>query len=755
MRKYSTITLSILALILLLLSVSIRAEENKQSERRKIFAQYLRFASMVKGGTIQPHWMADGNCFWFAEGEPYSTIIFKVDPVANTKEPLFDTERLRRALTPVLGHEPPYKGLPFSKFTFVDGEKTVEFTVEKKEFKCQLDTYEISQILPQSQKERERFIPRIAHKGMFGGDAPVMEILSPDKRWFLGVEDYNLCLRSTYDGRIESLTDCGVKDYEWMIGMFEWAYASASWSPDSFKVAATKMDSRHVLKIPIVHWLKHTEEVEYRNYVKCGKPMPKAELYVIDILSKKKVKIETGDPENMFLSILSWRPDGSEMILARMDREFKRVDLMVANPSSGATRTILTETSETFLAEDTPYYYPVDENRFIWKSERDGWAHLYLYDLNGNLLRRLTSGTYPVIRVAAVDAKNNWVYFLAHGTERLYDTHLYRIALKGRGLARLTEAPGQHCIQYSPSKQFFLDTHSSLDRPPVVELKNADGSLVQTVSEANIDALEPLKRVPPEEFIVKAADGKTDLYGVIFKPSDFDPNKKYPVIDALYGGPQVSVVPHNYFLTDGFVGTLAQAMAQLGYIVVNVDARGTPGRGKTFQDVVYQNFGKNEIPDHVATLKQLAAERPYMDMDRVGVYGGSWGGYFTTRAMLLAPDIYDVGVATYPVYDLYNHWAYLERWMGMPQNNREGYEYGSSHRLADQLKGKLLMVHGTIDVNAHFSATINMIERFVRAGRPYDLIILPEQDHSLHGQSQKYWLDSMVNYFLEHLPPTQ
>jgi len=755
MRKYSTASLSILVLILLFLSIPIRAEVNKHSERRKIFDQYLRFASMVKGGTIQPHWMADGNSFWYAEGAPDATVILKVDPAADTKEPLFDSERLRRALTPVLGHEPPYKGLPFSKFAFVDGEKAVKFTVEKKEFKCRLDTYEINQIPPQSQKERERFIPRIAHKGMFGGDAPVMEILSPDKRWFLGVKDYNLCLRSTYDGRIEPLTDCGVKDYEWMIGMFEWAYASASWSPDSFKAAVTKMDSRHVLKIPIVHWLKPTEEVEYRNYVKCGKPMPKAELYVIDILSKKKVKIETGDPENMFLSILGWRPDSSEIILARMDREFKRVDLMVANPSSGATRTILTETSETFLAEDTPYYFPVDENRFIWKSERDGWAHLYLYDLKGNLLRRLTSGTYPVIRVAAVDAKNNWVYFLAHGTEHLYDTHLYRIALKGRGLARLTEAPGQHSIQFSPSKQFFLDAHSSLDRPPVVELKNADGTLVQTVSEANIDTLEPLKRVPPEEFIVKAADGETDLYGVIFKPCDFDPNKKYPVIDALYGGPQVSVVPHNYFLTDGFVGTLAQAMAQFGYIVVNIDARGTPGRGKAFQDVAYKNFGKNEIPDHVAALKQLAAERPYMDMDRVGVYGGSWGGYFTIRAMLLAPDIYDVGVATYPVYDLYNHWAYLERWMGMPQNNREGYEYGSSHRLADKLKGKLLMIHGTIDVNAHFSATINMMERFVRAGKPYDLIILPEQDHSLHGQSRQYWLDSMVNYFLEHLPPTQ
>jgi len=753
MRKPIITLVSVLSLILFIVLAPALGVEERQSEREKMFQEYLKFPSLVKGGHVQPHWMADGNSFWYAEGAPEATVIYKVDPMANTKEPLFDTPRLRQALASIIGHEPPYKGLPFSKFTFVSGEKAVKFAIEKKEFKCRFDTYEITSILPQSAKEKARFVPRIVHKGMYGGDASVLEKLSPDKRWFLGASDHDLYLRSTYDGRTEPLTDDGIKDHEWMIGMFEWAYAGASWSHDSFKVAVTKMDSRHVLKIPIVHWLKPTEEVEYRNYVKSGKPMPQAEIYIIDILSKKKIKVDTGDPEDKYFNIIGWRPDGSEMLFARSDREFKQMDLMAADPSTGSTRIILTEVTDTFLGEDIPYTFLGDGKRFIWRSERDGWAHLYLYDLDGNLLGRLTSGTYPVIRVIAVDEKSGWVYFTAHPEDRPYDTHLYRIGLKGRGLARLTEEPGQHSIRLSPSKQFFLDTHSSLDRPPVVELKKADGTPLQILSEANIEALEPLKRVPPEEFIVKAADGETDLYGVIYKPYDFDPNKKYPVIDALYGGPQVSVVPHNYFLTDGFVGPLGQAMAQFGYIVVNVDARGTPERGKAFQDVVYRNFGKNEIPDHVAALRQLAAERPYMDMDQVGVYGGSWGGYFTARAMLLAPDVYHVGVATYPVYDLYNHWNYLERWMGLPQNNREGYEYGSSHRLADKLKGKLLMIHGTIDVNAHFSATINMIERFVRAGKPYDLIILPEQDHSLHGQSRKYWLDSMVKYFLEHLPP--
>ena len=753
MRKSRRAALFIFGLAACFLITSTRAQEQKQPEREEMFLKYLSFASLVKGGTVEPHWMADGNSFWYAEGVPDATVVYKVDPAANTKEPLFDTERLRRALAPLLGHELPYKGLPFDDFSFIDGEQAIRFRVEDEEYTCRLETYGITPVAPLASLEKERLVPLIAHKAMFGGDAHVMEMLSPDKRWFLGVDGHNLCLRSTLDGRSEPLTDDGTEDYEWMIGMFEWAYAGAIWSPDSFKVAATKVDSRHVLKIPIVHWLKPREEVEFRNYVKCGNPMPRAEIYIVDILSKKKIKVETGNSEDRFFTILGWRPDGSEVIFTRSDREFKRLDLMAADPSSGATRTILTETANTFLGEDIPYHFLEDGKHLIWKSERDGWAHLYLYDLDGNLLRRLTNGNFPVIQVVAVDQESGWVYFTAHAEERLYDTHLYRVSLEGKGFARLTEKPGQHSVEFSPSLQFFLDTHSSISRPPVVELKKADGSLLQTVSEANTEGLTSLKRIPPEEFVVKAADGETVLYGVLFKPYDFDPAKKYPVIDAIYGGPQVSAVPKNFQLTDGFMGIMAQAMAQLGYIVFVVDARGTPERGKAFQDVVYRNFGKNEIPDHVAALKALAAERPFMDLGRVGIFGGSWGGYFTVRAMLLAPEVYRVGVATYPVYDLYNHWAYLERWMGLPQNNREGYEYGSSHRLADKLQGKLLMVHGTIDVNAHFGATMNMVDRLVRAGKPYDLIVLPEQDHSLQGHGRKYWVDALRRYFLEHLPP--
>ncbi len=310
-------------------------------------------------------------------------------------------------------------------------------------------------------------------------------------------------------------------------------------------------------------------------------------------------------------------------------------------------------------------------------------------------------------------------------------------------------------IQFAPSKEFFLDTHSSTSRPPAVELRRADGTLLQTLSRANIDALEEeLKWRPPEEFVVRAADGKTDLYGLLFKPYDFDPNKKYPVIEYIYAGPQVNLWPWTFTIdAQPLMARIPPALAQLGFIVFGLDARGTPQRGKELQDVVYGNFGRYEIPDHVAALKQLAEERPYIDLSRVGIYGYSWGGYFTIRALLLAPDVYHVGVAGGAGVDASagGHESYL----GLPQKNKEGYEYASNLRLARNLKGKLLILHGTSDRNARFSQAMKMVEALIQAGKPYDLLIFPGKNHfnARVGTSGRYMREAIRRYFQEHLKP--
>ncbi len=732
-------------------------DSTRRAEREAMYYRYLEFASYVKGGSVQAHWMADGSSFWYAEGAPANTLIYKINPSANTKTPLFDTARLRKALTPLLGHEPPYKGLPFEEFTFVDGEKAVKFAVENKEFILQLDSYTIARAPAVSEEERSQAVPRVVRKAADPFSGPdLMEVLSPDRRWFAGVKDHNLYLRSTSDGRSVQLTTDGIKDYEWSL-------EGAKWSPDSLRLLVRKVDSRKVPKIPIVQYLKPRAEVEWVPYAMAGGPIEEYELFIVDVLSKRQIRLATGDePIDYFFINPGWRPEGSELLFQKMYRGYKKLELMAASPQTGATRVVLTETQKTFLiglerfAQQRLLSLLQDGKRFIWISDRDGWRHLYLYDLNGKLIRRLTEGAFPVVRVVGVDEKAGWIYFAAHGNQqRPYDTHLYRVNMEGKEFTRLTEASGQHDIQLAPSKQFFLDTHSSVDRPPITELRQADGTLLQIVSKANIDALKELKWNPPEEFVVKAADGKTDLYGVLFKPYDFDPNKKYPVIEVIFAGPQSSVVPKT-FTFDVSRGepiyVQAPALAQLGFIVFVVDGRGTPERGKAFQDATYGNIGRLEIPDHVAALKQLAEKRSYMDLSRAGILGHSFGGYFTIRAMLLASDVYHVGIASAPVGELHVHWAGTEAYMDLPQNNKAGYEYASNLRLAGNLKGKLLLIHGTSDDAALFSDTIKMVEALIRAGKPYDLIVLPEKGHA-SSRLSVYWRESVRRYFQEHLKP--
>jgi len=763
--KYSWILVLSVTLIL----PSAFAQNTKTAEREAMFYKYMGFAGMVKGGLIEAHWMADGNSFWYAEGEPDNTAIYKIDPVANTKEPLFDTERLRDALTPLLGHEPPYKGLPFATFSFLDQSETaIKFNVEKREFICSFDDFSIKPAPVLSEAEKERMIPRFVRKGIMDGLPPVMEVLSPDRQWFLGTKDCNLYLRSTYDGRCEPLTCDGVEFQEWDIQVGFWPENSLNWSPDSQKVVAAKVDTRGVHRLPVVHWLKQKEEVEWIPYPKTGGKMPFLELYVVDIFSKKKVKIDTGDVPDQNLSAVGWLPDGSEYIFVRTDRPRKNLELIAADPEKGSSRVILTETSDTFLSSTwgANIKFIDGGSKFLWIAERDNWAHLYLYDIQGNLIRRLTRGSFPVVRVVTVDEEEGWIYFTAHAESSLYDTHLYRVDMQGKNFKRLTEAPGQHDlsiylsvlgmlkgegVRFSPSMEFFLDSHSSTDNPPATELRKADGTLVREISGANIDALQALNWSPPEEFVVKADDGQTDIYGILYKPYDFDSSKKYPVIDNIYNGPQTTWVPRTF--TDARLVS-AQALAQLGFIVFQVDGRGTTDRSKEFQDVVYRNFGRNEIPDHVAALKQLAAKRPYMDLGRVGIYGASFGGYMTLRAMLLASDVYHVAVSAAPVVDLYDIGAgSAEGYMGLIENNKEGYEYASSVNKASNLKGKLLLIHGTNDVNAPFSATMKMVEAFIRAGKPFDLLVLPEQSHWVRGKSAIFRLEAQRKYFQEHLKP--
>ncbi len=763
MLKWSqaAVALVVAASATLFAPTSVQSQESLDPERDLMYARYMAIPSLIKGGVICPdvgalggaacavNWMADGQSFWFAEGQPDQTVIYRTDPAARTTEPLFDVERLREALTPLLGHEPPYQGLPFDAFTFVgEGERAVRFEVNDRHFELDLDDYSVTARPPAEAEAAARAAPRQLREGFTSGAPPVMEIPSPDGRWLLGDKDHDLWVRAAFDGREHRVMDDGEEDYAWSV-------EGAVWAPDGARVAAMKVDTRRMERVPILHWLKQTEEVEYAPYAKAGNPLPRQELHIVDVAGRRAIQVDVGE-EDQLLSPVGWLPDGSAYLFLRMLRTYQTLHLMAADPATGETRVVLEETQPTFIKGigTTPSWRSLarplaDGERFLWISERDGWDHIYLYGMDGQLIRRLTEGQWPVLGIVHVDEAAGWVYFNAHREERVYDTHLYRVSLDGGDVARLTEEEGQHGTAVSPNGAYFVDTHSSTSRPPRTDVRTTAGDFAYTVTQADVSALDELGWTPPEEFVAKAADGETDLYGLLYKPHDFDPANKYPVIDYIYNGPFISWVPKTF--TDGR-GISQAALAQLGFVVFMVDGRGTTERGKAFQDVAYRNFGRNEIPDHRAAMEHAAATRPWMDLERVGIHGGSWGGYMTVRGLLLEPDFYDVGVAVNGVYDIHDQNAYaIEPYMGRPWQNPEGFEYGSSLRLADQLKAKLLLMHGTSDVNATFSATMKLVEALIRAGKPHDLIVVPEQPHWFTGQSAQFTDDARRRYFQEHL----
>jgi len=706
--------------------------------RLALYRQALDFPDLVRGGAVEPHWLPDGTGFWYEAdgggGEGEGTAIYGVDPATGAKERL---------------SAPP--------------------------------------------DEEPRPEPRVIRPSLFPGFPPVREIPSPDGRWFLTERDSNLWLRAADpgDGReaengedgLRRLTDDGAPDFHWKVVQDE-LWMRARWSPDGSRVLAIKEDRRGVDREPVVHWLERTPTVEWVPLPKSGRPLARTELWVIEVATGARVRIALGEAD-VYQAPVGWLPSGIFLLTA--ERDFGAVRLLAVDPLTGAVRTVIEERSPTFVKNlslnpgweeiatlvptGVPGVVPGADGpaRIVWQSERDGWDHLYLYDLEGNLIRRLTAPEdprqpWPVIRVVGVapgsgNQEPGWVYFTAHAEPgRPYDTHLYRVGLDGSGFARLTAAQGEHDVQLSPSRQVFLDTHSTLDRPPRTELRRTDGTLVAALEEADVSGLEALGFRPPEAFTVKAADGTTDLHGVLYLPWWLDPGSTeesaLPLVEDLYAGP--FRVHHQRRFTSGssWRGTYPQALAQLGFAVVSLDGRGTPERGKAFQDHIWRRFGQVEIPDHAAALRSLAVERPYLDLDRVGAFGGSWGAYMTVRALLTAPELYRVGVAANGVYDFVDHGATgLEGYLGLPEDNPKGYAAGSSLTLADRLEGQLLLMHGTADINATFSATMKLVDALARAGKPYNLIVLPDQNHHYEGYALDYRKEAIRRHLQEHLKP--
>lgn len=539
----------------------------------------------------------------------------------------------------------------------------------------------------------------------------------------------------------------------------DWQIPKGGWSPDGRTLLVWRSDNRAVHTIPIVDYSDAIEKVSMVPYAKVGTPLPHQTLYAVEPATRRVAQLPSPEGET-YQWLAGWRPDGSEALVLQLSRDGKRLDLSAVDPHSGKTRLVVRdERPQSFVGGlDLAFadgwasqVVPLEDNRhFLWMSERDGWRHVYLYDYSGRLVRQVTKGDFPIHQVVGTTAEQHAILVFASAEKNApYDRLLYRVNLAGGPLQRLTADPGLHRIYPSPSGRYYIDGHSTRTQPRAWDVSAADGKTSFRYAEADAGALAQIHYAPPEAMTALAADGVTPLYGVLYKPWDFDPRKRYPVIDCIYGGPFTTAVPWS------FVGTseetrIAGALAQMGFIVMVLDARGTPGRGKAFQDANYGRIGQIEIPDHVAALRQAAATRPYMNMDRVGIYGHSWGGYFALRGMLTAPDFFKAGYAGAPG-ELEEEAIINEPYLGLRDKHPEAYRTGSNLLAAAQLRGTLRLMHGTSDTDAPLSTTMRMVDALIRADKPVELLIMPGQPHSPPEQARRYYYNDVRMFFLRAL----
>lgn len=681
-------------------------------------------------GLISLSWTPDAKGYFIFEDGTFK----RIDLATGEKSPLFDDAKLLAAVNALTGRQEGK--LFFSSFQFLDDGKRIQFSGFNKVFIYDLATGKLHSYEP------ERTVAGVRGRGY--GD-----VLSPDLRYRAFNRGYNLYIKDM-DGNETALTVDGCEDLR--NGFPDWVYPEELnqfqafwWSPDSKKIAFMQFDESPVAKYPIVHDVAPMPRYELQGYPVPGANNPIIRLFVVDVATKKLVRLETGDDLDVYLYRGQWTNDGREFTYHRLNRLQNRVEVFAADPATGKTRLVLRDEDPCYIDEQTDLDFLKDNQRFLWTSERSGWREIYLYGLDGKLLKQLTSARLPVLSILGIDEAGGWVYFTGaenNGTE----SHLYKVRLDGTGFTKMTKEPGMHMVSFAPGFAYYTDTFSNFDQPTKSTLCQADGKAVKVIGQAVAGKeFQALKLIKPEHFLFKSADGKYDLDELVYFPAHFDPKDKYPILLSVYGGPGSKGVSNTYKMTDG-----SQALAQLGFLVAVCDYRGVSGRGKNFQNLHYLKLGQVELEDHIAFVKALG-RRPYADTGRVGITGHSYGGYFTCLCLLKAPDIFQVGVAGAPVTDWRNYDSiYTERYMRRPQDNPEGYEKASCLTYAKNLKGKLFIHHGAVDDNVHPTNTIQLVQALLKENKAFDLMIYPEQQHGIGFQR---YPESRVEYFIEHLKP--
>ena len=720
--------------------------------------------------TVRATWLPD-NHFWYRLTNAEGSEFVMVDAMNGTRAPAFDHAAVATALSAATGKIYDAHHLPFMTFDFSDDGHAIIFRVHNRGWKCDLQSNQCQ--ADDNPVDLPEQIP-----GQAATNPP--ESISPDKTKAVFIRDYNLWVRDLATGQETQLTTDGVKDFGYATDNAGWTHSDRPivlWSPDSKKIATFQQDQRGDGDMYLVRTLVGHPTLEAWKYPLPGdKVVTTIQRVVINLDGPRVIRFKMSPDQHRStlcddiacrpgqFTDVEWSPDSTHVAFVSTSRDHKHEVLRVADAATGDVRDVLEETVATFYESGNGavnWRYLPESNEVIWFSERDNWGQLYLYDLQtGQLKNQITTGEGNVTQLLRVDEKNRMLYFLAVGKEKgrdPYYIHFYRIGFDGKNLQLLTPENANHEIALSVSGQDFVDSYSTPTTPPIAVLRDSDGKLVSTIEKTDISRLLATGWKPPIPFTIKARDGVTDLYGLMFRPTNFDPHMKYPIVNHIYPGPQTgSVGSRSFSAARGD----CQALAELGFVVVEIDGMGTPWRSKKFHEAYYGDMGDNTLPDQVTGMKQLAARYPWIDIDRTGIYGHSGGGFATADAMFRYPDFFKVGISESGNHDNREYeddWA--EKWQGLLVQNPDGttnYDNQANELVAKNLKGHLLLAHGTIDDNVPPYNTLLVVDALIKANKDFDLLLLPNEHHGYADDTaymtRRRW-DYFVRYLLGAEPP--
>jgi dipeptidyl-peptidase 4 len=714
--------------------------------------------SLVSGGSVSARWLPNER-FWYVKSTADGTEFMVVNSSEGKRAPAFDHAKLAAALSAAVGRTITGTRLPFTTIEFSPEETSVLFDLDGRRWSCDLQGSTCRAVGAASGQTA----PATGGRGGRGAGGA----LSPDTRTTAFIRNWNLWVRDVATGKEKQLTTDGIKDFGYATDNAGWASSDRAivlWSPDSRKIATFQQDERNVGDMYLVETKVGRPALRAWKYPLPGdETVAMLQRVILDSESGQMVRLQMPPDyhramlgDNFSVSDMQWSPDASRLAFVSTSRDHKQAVVRLADAATGTVKTVFEETEKTHFESRAGWRVLWKTDEVIWYSQRDDWGQLYLYDLaTGRLKHPITAGEGPVTRIVKVDEASRTLWFEAMGREKGQDPyfrHYYRIGLDGKNLISLTPEIGDHDLQISPSGRTLVDTVSTCETPPVVTLRDGTGKLILEIEKADISRLLANGWKPPIPFSVKARDGKTDLYGMMFRPTNFDPARKYPIINNAYPGPQSGSVGARTFAA---ARGDKQALAELGFIVVSIDGMGTPGRSKSFHDAYYGAMGRdNTLPDQVAGMKELAQKYPWIDIERAAIWGHSGGGFIAADAMFRFPEFFQVGIAESGNHDQRNYeddWG--ERYQGLLVKNGDGgdnYAAEANQNLAKNLKGHLLLAHGTMDNNVPPNNTLLVVDALIKANKDFDLLLLPNQAHG-YGSASNYMMRRRWDYFVKWL----